>query len=1802
MLLSRSSAASAARRALGLRPTLQVGRSLLAALAFVAAPALATAQSGTSSAPRRLDPLDNQAVATYSHDGIPDTAWAGAMVIVARQAALSLTGPFTAVAAPAQRRVLAHRLTNRGSNADVFTVSVAGSLPWPVALYRDVDANGQLSPADRPFGATVALDVGASVPLLLVVDVPATAAIGSFADVTITALSNTDARASAVTIDRVTVIATPVPDVTLTKTVDRAAATIGDTLQYTITFANVGDGDAPAALLADTLPGTLRIVPGTLVLDGRALTDSIDGDAGAVRSLTDGRSVATATLGLLLSHTSGTLTFSAVVAAGAVDGTLANVAVVSHGDSTRTVARSGATSAVTAITLAALGLTERLVGTPIVTLGAQVHIRLTYTNNSTVVARNAVLADTLPAQLAYESSVGGTVTPLVPDTTSAPVPQVVTWALGDLAPGATGARDLFVRVVSRTNGQNVSDHSYVSADNARTQRAQVSAMTIALFDASDLTITKTTSVLDVAIGDAVPYTVTVHNTGSVTLRNVVVRDRLPDGMRYAPKSLTGADSATVVGQDLSIFVAPLAADATATIRYAAVLATPAGAGALENRAMAEAENGLVRSDTARAVVTQRRQLAMRERTMIGKVWLDRNDDGVQQQGEEGVAGVQVWDTNGDVALTDKEGRYSFRNVATGTHALRLDPIGIPKDFVLPSRADEVIVVRADGWSLPNTSIRLIPRAGAPTAPCACDAAAVKAAAVTLASLTTPAASADATPATAAVVAPRVAPLLDAAARAAMVRRELVTGPGMRLVAPFDGVVLATPRFFASVRGTPGTRVGLYDGATLLSDATLRGDGVQDFLNVELEAGPHHLRVVSLDSSTAPRGDSIMVHVSGVPNRFVLPADVPPLRRDAAQAVTVRVQVLDAWNVPVANQPMITIAADGAAVDATDQDASSVGRQLHTDAAGWLTIPVRAGQASGTGELRLAAAAAKAALPLRIFASVRPLLVTGMGQVGVGGAPAAFGAVTVQGAVTEATSLTVSYDSRRGGSQDDFFQRGYDPLGDEQMPTVGDNSSTRSLAPTTKAVSARLEHGMDWLAAGDVQTVGFGRDGELGAYRRSLTGVSSRLGTGAFTWHGFGSMTQQAVERTQLRGNGSTGPYLVGGSIRAGTDAIAIEVRARDNAARVVTRQQLARTTDYQIDPASGTVLLRLPIPSVDAYGNPVYLVATVERLTGGAAHFVGGLRMDADAARMLHLGTSAVDSLVIGVSGVRDGSGASGPSLLSGVPSTTTLLNADLRLRRGALSLTGSVLRAQSPDSSGVAGSTAVRYSLPGDRLVLDGRWMSVGAGLGATDPRLASALTETSFGMTTRFDSTNSIRFHWDESRFIQYGVTRSTTGVTAEQMLRGRRTTQDLSLVSETGGATGPVSAVTARIGTSVSPTIETWVDGTRLLSTTPVGQTASRPNQFGTGITFKLPAGLKLDASHHVMKTPGDSVVYGVTSAQLRADAVLGGQVWTGFEQSTAGLHDEVRAGHSALLGWNQRLPLGAGWSLTSLYERRIGLSRAALTDPARALPFAQAEQDRWSAAAGLGWMPGGDRARLTVNAEMQNGQGASSSRFQLSGDAALNAGLALIALNDWSSRRDAMQSAGAVSRQDRSLLGLAMRPVSSNSFNALAKFEWRRSTNATGSALLASSGRDLRMIGTSDIVWAPVRGTELSARYAARITTSDIAGDSAQRLHVADHFAGARIDRRLVGALHVRADGRMLMETESRTALWNAAPSLLYDVQGRLVLETGYRFGALRDPDFAAVGGAGAFATIGFRFTEGSLANPAAFWRDRIANDR
>ena len=1049
MLRALSRTTSVAGNSHGSRPTDLVGRALWGALLCLLAPAAAMAQAGTSSAPARIDPFANRAVVTYVYiNGAADSALADATVSLSRQAALSLTGPFATQASPGDRRAFAHTLTNRGNQDDLIQLGASAPAGWTLSLYLDMDGDGTLSAADTRITAPLSLARGASAPLLAVFDVPAGAPDSSIATLLLTATSTNDARATVSASDRVTVVIKPAPrpNLTLAKAVDRADATLGDTLTYSIRYTNVGTADAASVTLLDTLPRGTRYVPGSLRLDGARLSDAADADAGTVSSTNDGRAVALVLPGIIAPATSGVVSLRVVVALDALDGPLPNVATISYGDAARTIALTAAATVSTRITTAVVSLSEQVVGATRLVVGSTVHLRLTYANVSATPALNTVVRDSLPASLAFVSSAGGTASG-----------AIITWPLGVLAPNSTATLDLYARVVARPAGDSLSDQAIISADNARSRQARVSLL-VTPFTGRDIRIVKTAGVLNAAIGEAIPYTVTVTNTNGATLRRVRVRDLLPDGTVLSAGTPAGTDSVTV--QDRTVIFhlsAPLAGGASATIRYALVVANPAAGANLLNRAMAEAEDGLVGSDTAIAVVTQRRAFAMRERTLIGKVWLDRNANGVQDAGEEGLAGVQVWDANGDVVVTDKEGRYSFRNIATGSHALRLDPMAVPKGFVFPTRADEIVVVQADGWTMPRTSIRLVPRLGAEVASsCACrDTAGTPVVATLVARATPSAPGARVAPVTSVTV----PPLLTLAERAEQARAELIVGPSVHFSAPRDGSVLTATRFYVGVRGAAGAHVRILDGATFLREGTLRGDGRLDVINVELAPGLHHLSVRTAASDVDAQADSIAVHISGAPAKFLMPAAVPVLRGDAPDALPVRVRVLDQWGVPVTGSPMITVAATRATIDASDADASSVGLQLRPDADGWLTIPLRAAHDVGAGELHLTADKATGAVGLNVLASIRPLIATGVGQLGLGAAPGAFGALTVQGAVTAQTSVTVTYDSRRAEAQNQFFEQGTDPLGEERFQSFGDNSQGRSVAPSSRALSARSDRGM-----------------------------------------------------------------------------------------------------------------------------------------------------------------------------------------------------------------------------------------------------------------------------------------------------------------------------------------------------------------------------------------------------------------------------------------------------------------------------------------------------------------------------------------------------------------------------------------------------------------------------------------------------------------------------------------------------------------------------------------------------------------------
>lgn len=1718
--------------------------------------------------------VENRAYLAYSADGGQWTSSAASVVTVQRPA-VEVMPSYAATMEPGGRRVFAHRVRNGGAAAGRFRLAATAPAGWRASLYLDVDGDGELGERDAAVSGPLPLEGGASAALLLLLEVPLDFA-GGEVEAVVRATGETDASVTGAATDRITV-ARGSTAVSLDKSVDRADALRGDTLAYTLVFANRGVAAFPDARIEDPLPAGLRFVPGSLRLNGAALSDADDTDAGSVRRDPAGRELVVVRLGALAPGASGTVAFGAVLAPDAAEGAAVNVATLALGDH-----QAVSTPAETRVGTGRLEVTKERAGSGGVRAGDEVTYRVGYANRSASAVRDVVLVDTLPGELALVSAEGS------PEVEG----QVVRWRLGTLQPGAAGTFSLRARVAASAGGRTVVNRAVVQGAGAAAATAAASPLAVLPADSAGLELHKSAGTLEASVGETVVYTLVVRNPGDAPLRGVVVRDLLPAGTRLVEGSVYGADSARVEGRELRLALAgELAPGARRTLRYALALVSPGGGGSLGNRAWAEAAGGSVRSDTATAWVRLRRGFAMQGRTLVGKVWLDEDGDGRQGAGERGVPGASVWSADGEVVTTDREGRFSFRDLRPGTHLLRLDTLGLPAGYTVARPGEDLLTVRMDGWTAPRAAFRLVrmlpgaaqPAAGTASGPSGGEGDGAPA----------PGAPAEA----ARRAPPRVAPLRTEEERAAADRAGFLEGPGVAITAPADGTVIGTNRLYLGVRGEPGAPVRLFDGERLVREGVLRPDGSFDFIGLEVEPGPHRFRVWTLNSWKRERWDSVAVHRSGTAAAIEVPREPVTLRSDARASERLRLRVVDRWRVPVADTPNVTVEVRGAIVDGRDADASSVGTQLRTGADGWLELTLRGGREVGTGELTLVSDGVRAAVPLRVLPFVRPLIATGVAQVGVGAAPEAFGAVTVQGALDSETSVSVSYDSRRSDPDGDFFAHGYDPLDEGRYPTFGDASQRRVLAGTTQTLSARVERGFDWLEMGDVQTSGFGADGSLGAYRRALTGVSGRVSGGALAWSGFGSVTDQALEQRQIRGDGSSGPYRLGGGIRPGTERVAIEVRAAGNAARVVARQELSRFTDYQVDYLTGSVLLQRPVPSTDPQGNPVFVVATVERRSGGEARFVGGLRMEMNAARLMSL--HGVDSLGVGVFGVHDAAGT-GSLAAGGLPGAAMasydLFGGDFRVRRGRLEAGGELLRALG-DSSALAGRADLAWSLPGDRVRLDAGWLRVGDGFAASaNPRLVSEMDEVRVAGSVKLAAGSTVAVRHERQAFHEFGVERSSVFATASQEMAGRKLTAEGGVSSDLQAASdASSSSAMGKATLGVTPELNVWVEGSRLLSAS--AGAPARPDHVGAGASYRVLPGVRVEGAHRWVRTGADSATYSFTSLGLRMESVLGGQVW-GDVETTGG----ERGANSLALGWNQRLSMTGGWALHSLFERRFGLSNAPLADPLRALPFARPERDRWSAGLGLEWLPADSAARFSARGEVHDGEERSGYRFDVAGDLPVGRSMSLLTRHDWSSDSWPGAAGERRTRRDRSLVGFALRPVGSDAVNALAKLEWRRSADPLlGGDVLTQARDESRLIGSADAIWAPTAHVELAGRYAVRWSMTGDTLPGASDVRSLAHYVGGRFGQTLHGPLSARLDGRMLLEGTTGTARWSAAPSLVVRLNAMLELEGGWRMGDLRDPDFFAFGGSGPFAALGIRLTEGTLDSTASFWRERIRRE-
>jgi len=199
-----------------------------------------------------------------------------------------------------------------------------------------------------------------------------------------------------------------------------------------------------------------------------------------------------------------------------------------------------------------------------------------------------------------------------------------------------------------------------------------------------LLISKTVNKRTVSVGDLILYTLRIQNTTSAVLADITIRDNIPAGFKYVAGSarLDGQAITPVGNRPIEFQGLTFAANQTRIITYVLIVGSGVQEGDYENTAFALRAGSRI-SNIAKASVCVVKDPIFDLTTIIGKVFHDKNGNGAQEEGEEGIALAKVVSVRGEIITTDQFGRYHLAGVDAGrpdrgrNYILKVDPKSLP---------------------------------------------------------------------------------------------------------------------------------------------------------------------------------------------------------------------------------------------------------------------------------------------------------------------------------------------------------------------------------------------------------------------------------------------------------------------------------------------------------------------------------------------------------------------------------------------------------------------------------------------------------------------------------------------------------------------------------------------------------------------------------------------------------------------------------------------------------------------------------------------------------------------------------------------------------------------------------------------------------------------------------------------------------------------------------------------------------------------------------------------------------------------
>jgi uncharacterized repeat protein (TIGR01451 family) len=708
-----------------------------------------------------------------------------------------------------------------------------------------------------------------------------------------------------------------------------------------------------------------------------------------------------------------------------------------------------------------------------------------------------------------------------------------------------------------------------------------------------------------------------------------------------------------------------------------------GSGAPDGEALAvaAADAGEVRSNPAPVRVRVRGDIFADEGGIVGVVRFSSGGAGGPAADAVGLAGVRLYLDDGTWAVTDGLGRFSFTGITPTTHALKLDRASLPprsfpvavdhRDqgtpglrFVDLTRGELVhaefrvegdtaalrelperhmIAARRDEATRALARAIEVPEQRAHTG----DVRSLPAAAIVTGEREP---GVGAGPAARAASAP-AGTRSQAGAVIALEQLLPTLDPELGFVGIADLDTMPGTQIAVRVKGRLGTELALRVNGVRVPEArvgrrvTAATAGLEawEYLGVTLQPG---LNILEL----APP------HAAGrVAVRLVAPAAIARLElvgprvapADGRSPAVFTLSLADSVGVPVGARTLVTLESTLGRFGNSDLDGSTPGVQVAVEG-GHAEVELYPPAAPGHAQLTAASGALRAAADVEFPPEMRPLLAVGMLEGvltldGVHGAPrgdgfqqpigqflseardgsasaGARGAVFMKGRVRDDVQMTLGYDSDRPSDLRQFR----DMQVDRGYPVQGDASVRGYEAQSTGRLYARLDRHDASLLYGDLVTGGSGRS--LANYARSLTGAAAAWGSDASGGRAFTSRARSHQAVDELPGRGVSGPYtLRHAPLLEGSERVEVLVRDRDQPAIVLSSEAKQRFTDYELDPISGRLLFRSPVPSFDALLNPVSVRVTYEVPEATTTAWVHGIELHQRMGPHLSVGGTYVD-------------------------------------------------------------------------------------------------------------------------------------------------------------------------------------------------------------------------------------------------------------------------------------------------------------------------------------------------------------------------------------------------------------------------------------------------------------------------------------------------------------------------------------------------------------------------------------------------